>query len=212
MVARIVLVAIFLSGFLSLAWPRSFLAGALAAFLGLLAALFTLWFFRDPNPRVPDGAGLVVAPAHGLVDVVDELDEPEVMQGRCRRISIFLSVFDVHVQQAPVAGQVFHVCHHSGRFLNALKTESAAHNENVLIGLRTTDPTDTRVGVRLIAGLIARRIVPWVAAGGSVARGERVSLIQFGSRVDLYLPPSAELRVQTGQRVVGGETIVAHLS
>lgn len=212
MVSRSVLVVIFLAAFLSFIWPRSFFAAAVVVFLGLVFTLFTLYFFRDPNPRVPEGAGLVVAPGHGKVDVVDELDEPSVMKGRCKRISIFLSVFDVHVQQAPVAGEVLGVRHQPGKFLNALKTESAAHNENVLIGLRASDPSGTVVGVRLIAGLIARRIIPWLKPGDTVARGGRISLIQFGSRVDLYLPPTAEITVQIGQRVVGGETVVARLA
>jgi len=212
MVARMVVAAILLTGFLTLAWPRSFLLGALCAFLGLVATLFTLYFFRDPNPRVPAEPGLVVAPGHGKVDVVDQLEEPHVMGGRCHRISIFLSVFDVHVQQAPVAGTVTVVRHQAGKFLNALKTESAAHNENVLIGLRAADAGGVPVGVRLIAGLIARRIVPWLQAGEGVQRGERISLIQFGSRVDLYLPLSATLTVRPGQRVVGGETVVARLA
>ncbi|MCW5556600.1 MAG: phosphatidylserine decarboxylase family protein [Verrucomicrobiae bacterium] len=212
MVARIVIASIFLSGFVTLAWPRSFLLGAIMAFLGLVGTLFTLHFFRDPNPRVPSEPGVVVAPGHGKVDVVDQLEEPVVMGGRCQRISIFLSVFDVHVQQSPVAGAVTMVRHQPGKFLNALKTESAAHNENVLIGLRADDPAGAPVGVRLIAGLIARRIIPWLQPGENVRRGERIALIQFGSRVDLYLPLSATLTVRSGQRVVGGETVVARLS
>jgi phosphatidylserine decarboxylase len=175
----------------------------------LLFTAFTLYFFRDPTAKVPAGAGLVVAPAHGQVDVIDELEEPHVLGGRCRRVSIFLSVFDVHVQQAPVAGRVCHVKHTPGQFLNALKLESAALNENVLIGFDTTEPAVGRVGVRLITGLIARRILPWVAEGDTPAKGERISLIQFGSRVDLYLPLAAEVAVKLGDRVVGGETVMA---
>jgi phosphatidylserine decarboxylase len=212
MVSRAVLVVIFLTAFLSFVWPKSFWVAAGVAFLGLVFTLFTLYFFRDPNPRVPTEPGLVVAPGHGKVDVVDELDEPTVMRGRCRRISIFLSVFDVHVQQAPVAGEVTLVRQNPGQFLNALKTESATHNENVLIGLRASDPAGTLVGVRLIAGLIARRIIPWLQTGETVLRGERISLIQFGSRVDLYLPMNAEIRISVGQRVVGGETVLARLT
>lgn len=211
MLAKAVLLVIFLTAFFSLVWPKSFLLAALIAFLGFVFALFTLWFFRDPNPRVPTQPGVVVAPGHGKLDVIDELEEMTVMGGRCRRLSIFLSVFDIHVQQAPVAGTVTLVKHNPGQFLNALKTESAAHNENVLIGLRTTDTGHPMVGVRLLAGLIARRILPWLVPGETVARGERISLIQFGSRVDLYLPLSAEITVQVGQRVRGGETVVARL-
>jgi len=175
----------------------------------ILFACFTLYFFRDPTAQVPAGRGMVVAPAHGKVDIIDEIEEPAVMGGRCRRVSIFLSVFDVHVQQAPVAGRVVLVQHTPGKFLNALKAESATENENVLIGYDATEPSHGRIGMRLLAGLIARRIIPWVKPGDEVAKGERVSLIQFGSRVDIYLPLSAAVEVKTGQRVVGGETIVS---
>ncbi len=174
-------------------------------------ALFTLYFFRDPEARVPSGAGIVVAPAHGKVDIIDEIEEPKVMGGRCRRVSIFLSVFDVHVQQAPVAGRVTLVEHTPGKFLNAMKAESATENENVLIGFEPTDPKTRRIGVRLLTGLIARRIIPWARVDETVAKGERISLIQFGSRVDLYLPLEAVVAVRLGERAVGGETIMARM-
>lgn len=177
--------------------------------LWLLFALFTLIFFRDPTPRVPSEPGLVVAPAHGKVDTVDAVDEPLFMEGRCQRVSIFLSVVDVHVQYAPVAGTVAFYKYTEGKFLNAMKADSAEHNENALIGFESADPAGAKVGVRLIAGLIARRIVPWVQAGDKFGRGDRISLIQFGSRVDLYLPENAKLRVKAGSRVVGGETVLA---
>jgi phosphatidylserine decarboxylase len=175
----------------------------------VLFALFTLYFFRDPNPRVPSGAGLVVAPGHGKIDVIDTLHEPRFMDGECRRISIFLSVFDVHVQNAPVSGKVTFFKYTEGKFLNAMKTESAEHNENVLLGFTASDPNGERIGVRLITGLIARRLVPWVGEGDEVERGDRISLIQFGSRVDVYLPLHAQVRVKVGDRAVGGETVLA---
>jgi len=175
----------------------------------ILFALFTLYFFRDPNPLVPAAANLAVSPAHGKVDVIDEVTEPEFMGGNCRRISIFLSVFNVHVQNAPVAGKIVHFRHHPGEFFNAMDTESAARNENLLIGLESRERVGEKIGVRLIAGLIARRIVPWVAVGDEPARGERIGLIQFGSRVDLYLPPAATIKVKLGDKVVGGQTIMA---
>jgi len=185
--------------------------GTLGVLLGplLLFAGFNAYFFRDPDAQVPKGAGLVVSPAHGTVDVVDEVDEPLVMKGRCRRVSIFLSVVDVHVQQAPVAGKVTRVTHTPGLFLNALDTESADKNENVLLGFDASEPGRGPVAVRLLAGLIARRILPWVAVGDKVAKGERISLIQFGSRVDLYLPMEAQVQATLGQKVVGGETVLA---
>jgi len=177
--------------------------------LWILFSLFSLFFFRDPTPRVPDGARIVVAPGHGKVDLIDTVEEPQFMGGACQRVSIFLSVFDVHVQNAPVAGAVRFYKYTEGKFLNAMKADSATHNENALIGFEASDPAGTRVGVRLIAGLIARRIVPWVSVGETVERGERISLIQFGSRVDLYLPREARVRVMLGQRVVGGHTVIA---
>ncbi len=172
-------------------------------------AIFTLYFFRDPTPDVPMESGLIVAPGHGKVDVIDTTDEMEFMGGRCQRISIFLSVFDVHVQQAPVAGRVTYYKYKRGEFVNAMKTECADLNENALIGFEATEPKGAKVGVRLIAGLIARRIVPWVTTEDEVDRGERISLIQFGSRVNLYLPLNTTITVKLGDRVKGGETVVA---
>ena len=179
--------------------------------LWMLFAIFTLYFFRDPQARVPSGANLVVSPGHGKVDMIDELDEPVFMGGRCKRISMFLSVIDVHVQNTPIAGQVKYVRHTSGKFLNAMAAESAAENENVLIGFESSERPGVKIGARLIAGLIARRIIPWVSEGETVARGERMSLIQFGSRVDVYLPLSAKIQVKLGDKTVGGETVLAML-
>ena len=182
----------------------------LAAFW-LLFALFTLYFFRDPNARVPIGANLVLSPAHATVDVVDATTEPQVMGGECRRISMFLSVLDVHVQKAPVSGKVTFLKYTAGQFLSALKTESAVHNENVLLGFEAVEPPGRKLAVRLVAGVLARRIVPWVEKDDAVVRGERISMIQFGSRADVYLPLDAKIKVKPGDRVVGGETVLALL-
>ncbi len=175
----------------------------------VLFAAFCVNFFRDPDPVVPKDPNAIVAPGHGRVDVIDETTELEFMGGACKRISIFLSVFDVHVQQAPVAGRVVHLRHKPGQFLNAMRTDSSSLNENVLIGLESSERPGEKIGVRLIAGLIARRIIPWISSHDLVARGERISLIQFGSRVDLYLPLTSTVQVRLGDRVKGGETIVA---
>jgi len=172
-------------------------------------ALFCLWFFRDPNPNVPLGANVIVAPAHGKVDVIDETTEPEFIGGACKRISIFLSVIEVHVQKAPVSGTITLVKHTAGEFLSALKSESAARNENVLVGFESSEKPGEKIAVRLIAGVLARRVIPWIAQGDEVARGERISLIQFGSRVDLYLPPLVQVQVKLGDKVRGGETVIA---
>ena len=201
-------------------WAIAFLGSVIAAVFvavsvpvlvvtWLAFTVFTLYFFRDPTPRVPVGANLVVAPAHGKVDVIDQTTEPLFMGGECQRVSIFLSVFNVHVQNAPVGGKVSFLKYTMGQFLNAMRTESAIHNENVLLGFEASEPKGQKVGVRLIAGVIARRIVPFVQVGEEVARGARISLIQFGSRADVYLPAGAKINVQLGDRVVGGQSILA---
>jgi phosphatidylserine decarboxylase len=155
--------------------------GSLATFVGgLIAAItsvfVTLWwcspcsplFFRDPNPLAPTLPNAIVSPAHGKVDVIDETTEVEFMGGPCKRISIFLSVIDVHVQKAPVTGQVVYQKRRDGKFLSATKADSAEHNECVLLGFVPTDYPDRKVGLRLIAGLIARRIIVWVETGETV--------------------------------------------
>lgn len=208
--ALIGVVVVLILGFLSVVIGSLVVAGTtVLVLLWFFFALFTLYFFRDPNPRVPPGPNLVISPAHGKVDVIDTTIEPLFMGGECQRVSIFLSVVDVHVQNAPVSGRVAFFKYTLGKFLNALKTESAEQNENVLLGFASTDPAGQKVGVRLIAGLIARRIVPFVKEGDEMVRGDRISLIQFGSRADVYLPASARIKVKLGDRVVGGQTILA---
>jgi phosphatidylserine decarboxylase len=196
-------------------WLAKHLGGFLVAISGTLLVgwglftVFTLYFFRDPTPKVPSAAGVVVSPAYATVDAIDDFVEQDFMGGECRRISMFLSVIDVHVQFLPVSGTVALVKHTPGQYLNAMRADSAQFNENVLIGLTASDPRGEKIGVRLIAGLIARRIIPWVRPGETGARGERMSLIQFGSRADVYLPRRAKICVQLGDKVVGGETILA---
>ena len=177
--------------------------------LWVVFALFTLYFFRDPNPNVPVAANIVISPGHGKVDVIDTITEPLFVGGECQRISMFLSVIDVHVQNAPVGGKVVFFKYTVGEFMNAIKTECALHNENLLLGFEASDPRGAKIGVRLIAGVIARRIVPFVKEGDEVSRGERISLIQFGSRADVYLPLGAKIKVKLNDHVTGGETILA---
>jgi len=179
------------------------------AVLWVLFAGFTFNFFRDPDARVPEGKKLVLAPAHGTVDVVDETTEPEFMGGRCRRISIFLNVFDVHVQKAPVSGQMVFHKHQDGQYLSATRSDCGTFNENVLLGFLPAEAPEQKLGVRLIAGLIARRIIVWAAAGEAVQAGERISLVQFGSRAEVYLPLGARIQCKLGDKMVGGETILA---
>jgi phosphatidylserine decarboxylase len=212
LIALIVLLVVAALG--ALALPK----GAIGwAFFGAVLALwvlftaFTLYFFRDPDARVPAGPNLVLAPGHGKVDAIGTTTEPAFMDGECQRVSIFLSVFDVHVQNAPISGKIAYFKYTAGKFLNALKADSAIYNENVLLGFEASEPRGLKVGVRLIAGVIARRIVPFVQQGDEVARGDRVSLIQFGSRADVYLPRNARIKVQLNEHAVGGETVLAVL-
>jgi phosphatidylserine decarboxylase len=177
--------------------------------LWVLLVVFTAYFFRDPDPMTPTGANLVIAPGHGKVDVIDTTTENEFMGGECRRISIFLSVFDIHVQNAPVTGRISFFKHTPGEYLNAMRTDCAQFNENVLIGIDSVEPRGEKIGVRLIAGLIARRIVPWISQNDAVQRGERIGLIQFGSRVDIYLSMRAKIKIKLGDKVIGGETVIA---
>jgi phosphatidylserine decarboxylase len=200
---------------LGVAWLGEHLAAFVLTISGslfglwIIFALFTFYFFRDPDPMTPTGSNLVISPGHGKVDAIDTTTEPDFIGGECQRISIFLSVFDIHVQNAPVTGRIAYFKHTPGLYLNALSADSAKFNENVLIGIDSVEPRGEKIGVRLIAGLIARRIVPWISQNDAVHRGERISLIQFGSRVDVYLPKHAKIKVSLGDKVIGGETVIA---
>lgn len=176
--------------------------------LWCLSVGFIFYFFRDPTPRVPEVPDVIVAPAHGTVDLVDETSL-DFMGGPCKRISIFLSVLDVHVQYAPVDGKVVLSRHQQGRFLSALRADSSLHNENHLTGIRFSEGVEGRLALRQIAGCIARRIRTWKGEGDLVRRGARIGLIHFGSRCDLYLPRSSQITAKPGDKVVGGQTIVA---
>jgi phosphatidylserine decarboxylase len=173
--------------------------------LPLVLAAFFLWFFRDPNRTVPQGAGQIVSPADG---VVTEAEWIETISGSRLRLSIFLNVFDVHVNRSPVTGVVKVSDFRKGMFLNAMKAESVLHNEQTLI---TIDAGSYEVSFKQIAGLLARRIVCNVKVGDRVERGQRIGLIKFGSRVDILMPAAADLKVKHGSRVKGGSTVLAVL-
>lgn len=169
----------------------------------LLLAAFFLWFFRDPDRVIPEGEGVVVSPADGLVTEVALIDTPA---GPRQRISIFLSVFDVHVNRAPISGVLSEVQYQKGLYLNAMNPESAVKNEQKSVTIRGKN---AEITFKLIAGLLARRIVLPLQEGDSVERGQRVGLIKFGSRCDVILPGSAAIAVKKGQRVRGGSSILA---
>jgi phosphatidylserine decarboxylase len=173
----------------------------------LALALFFLWFFRDPPRAVPAGEGLIVSPGDGLVTEAATVTTPE---GPRRRISIFLSVFDVHVNRAPIGGVIGRVRYRRGAFLNAMNPASADRNEQNVVTVRGEGKDQgIEVTFKQIAGLLARRIVFDCAEGDRVARGQRVGIIKFGSRVDVLLPAEAVLQVQVGERVRGGASVLA---
>lgn len=184
-----------------------FTGGWMWAIVPVLLALFFLWFFRDPHRRIPAGKGLIVSPGDGLVTETAVISTPS---GPRQRISIFLSVFDVHVNRAPISGVLSSVRYQKGKYLNAMNPDSAERNEqNVVTVLGREADQGIEVTFKQIAGLLARRIVFRYREGQTVARGERVGLIKFGSRVDVVLPADAVLRVKVGERVKGGESVLA---
>lgn len=169
----------------------------------IILAAFLVWFFRDPSRKIPQGPGLIVSPADGKVEDAEWI---ETTGGSRVRVSIFLNVFDVHVNRVPVSGTVTLAEYREGQFLNALNAESAVHNEQTLV---TIDNGEYSVSFKQIAGLLARRILCNVQEGDQVVRGERMGLIKFGSRVDVLLPAGVELRVRAGDRVKGGSSVLA---
>lgn len=181
--------------------------------LGWVGAIATAWcayFFRDPDRVTPGREGLVVSAADGrIVSIASVVPPRELALGDepRARISVFLSIFDVHIVRAPVAGRVIRSVYVPGAFLNAELDKASEDNERRALVIETE--TGEKVGVVLIAGLIARRIVTLVGEGTSVARGERIGLIRFGSRVDVYLPAGAPILVAAGQTAIGGETVLA---
>ncbi|MGO9432925.1 MAG: phosphatidylserine decarboxylase [Terracidiphilus sp.] len=169
----------------------------------VLLSAFFLWFFRDPQRTIPHGEGLIVSPGDGLVTEAVDLSTPD---GPRKRISIFLSVFDVHVNRSPIAGVLTSVRYQRGRYLNAMNPSSADQNEQNIVTVRGEG---FEVTFKQIAGLLARRIVFNFSEGSTLERGQRVGLIKFGSRVDVILPGTAVLRVKVGERVRGGASVLA---
>lgn len=187
--------------------------------MALAAGIFA--FFRDPERVVPQYEAAIIAPADGLVTAISEVEPPLELQvedaageaglpgGPVIRISIFMSVFDVHINRAPVGGTVRRVVYVPGRFMNAELDKASEDNERQHILIERGD--GLKLGFTQIAGLVARRIVPFVKPGDIVAKGQRVGLIRFGSRVDVYLPAGTDARVMVGQRIVAGETVLAEI-
>ncbi|MCL6678201.1 phosphatidylserine decarboxylase [Sphingomonas sp. RG327] len=193
--------------------------GGISHFLGWLLVGLTIWiaaFFRDPIRTTPQGANLVIAPADGLVTMIAKVPPPRELAGpdgltdpEMTRVSIFMSVFDVHINRSPIAGRVRKMAYVPGKFLNADLDKASEENERQHFLIESDD--GVLLGVTQIAGLVARRILTFVQQGDVVEAGQRIGMIRFGSRVDVYLPAGTGARVLLGQRAIAGETLIAEL-
>lgn len=180
--------------------------------VGVVLLLWCVYFFRDPDRVTPTRDGLVISPADGRVSAIETVTPPadlDIGSEPRVRISVFLSVFDVHINRAPVEGRIVRSVYIPGLFLNAELDKASEDNERQCLTIETA--SGVRVGCVQIAGLVARRIVTFVSEGNTLAAGERIGLIRFGSRADVYLPPGASPLVAVGQRAVGGETVLADM-
>ena len=181
----------------------------LAAFVLLLLALWVAYFFRDPERTGERGSALVVSPADGKLIMITEVDEPSFIKGRALRLSIFMNVFNVHVNRYPVDGTVEYVHYNKGKFFNAAAEKSSLENEQMSVGLKSGN---LKILVRQIAGLIARRIVTYSKVGDNVKQGDRMGIIRFGSRVDVFLPTGTKLRSKLGDVTTAGVTVLGEIS
>lgn len=202
-IAAILTIACYALALSRRSWPLWLLAFALT-----IIALWVVYFFRDPERAGERGDDLVIAPADGRIVMITEVDEPAFLHGRAIRISIFMNVFNVHVNRYPLAGTVRYVHYNPGKFLNAATEKSSLENEQSSIGIESNG---RRILVRQIAGLIARRIVTYSREGEQVEQGERLGIIRFGSRVDVFVPTDSEILVRIGQRPSAGTTVLARL-
>ncbi|MEZ5690715.1 MAG: phosphatidylserine decarboxylase [Rickettsiales bacterium] len=200
-------IAIFFAVFVVLALISSFLG-----WIGFILLFWCVYFFRNPNRISPIREGLIISPADGIVQTISKVIPPaelELGEDEHTRVSIFLNVFDVHVNRIPIAGSISKLHYEPGKFLNASLDKASEENERQII--KITTPDDASIGVVQIAGLVARRIVCDLIENQPVKTGEQFGIIRFGSRVDVYLPPDVMPMVMIGQRMVGGETIIADI-
>lgn len=190
---------------LSLIWMPLF-------WLGVGATIWCYYFFRDPVRVIPQQEGLVMSPADGIISLIENVVPPADLglgEIPVTRVSVFMNVFNCHVNRAPIAGTVTDIVYHHGKFLNASLDKASEHNERNCIAIEA--PDGTRIGVVQIAGLVARRIVSFVSEGDALGVGHRFGLIRFGSRLDVYLPQGVGPLVAVGQTAVAGETVLADL-
>ncbi len=196
------------SGMFGLALVRRSWILWLLAFLFTVIALWVAYFFRDPERTGERGQDIVVSPADGKLVLITEVEEPSFVGGRAVRLSVFMNVFNVHVNRYPVDGTVRHVFYNKGKFLNAAAEKSSLENEQMSVGIESAG---RKILMRQIAGLIARRIVTYSKVGDSARQGERMGLIRFGSRVDVFVPPGSEILVKIGDLTTAGTTVLARL-
>ena len=204
----IAIAALLTAGAFALAVSRRSWGLWLAAVVLLLLALWVAYFFRDPERTGERGTSLVVSPADGKLIMITEVDEPGFVRGRAIRMSIFMNVFNVHVNRYPVDGTVSYVHYNEGKFLNAAAEKSSLENEQMSVGIETGKH---RILVRQIAGLIARRIVTYSKPGDAAKQGERMGIIRFGSRVDVFIPTTSAVRAKLGDITTAGVTVLAEL-
>jgi phosphatidylserine decarboxylase len=188
---------------------RHSLGWSIAAVPLVIIALWVVYFFRDPERTGDRGEHLVVSPADGLVVMVTDVEEPSFIAGAATRISIFMNVFDVHVNRYPVNGVVKYLQYNKGLFLHAAHEKASLDNEQMSVGIESGS---RRILVRQIAGLIARRIVNYAKAGDKAEQGVRMGIIRFGSRVDVFIPTDSAVRIKVGERTVAGTTVLAELA
>lgn len=188
-------------------------AAVLAIAAGIVGILVA-WFFRDPNRSIPTEPGLVVSPADGKIVDIEELEHDEFVGGPAVKIGIFLSIFNVHINRSPITGRVIGLKYRPGKYLNALRPESARENEQLAVLLESSEPPYRGMVIRQITGAIARRIVCWVKPGDKLDAGEQFGMIKLGSRTELVLPREAslEIRTQLGNKVKAGTSILASYS
>lgn len=182
-----------------------FIAGIWLALLPFVLTIFMLFFFRDPERKIPEGKGIFLSPADGKIILIQDIREDKFLKDNTTEVSIFMSPFNVHVNRAPCDGVVESVVHTAGRFLSAFRHEASLQNENIAMLLNTNE---RKVLVRQVAGFLARRAVCRVKAGDKLKRGERYGIIKFSSRLDIYLPREADIKVKSGEKVKAGETVI----
>ena len=192
-----------------LTWLATLVFGLWMSIIAILLSMLTIlvaWFFRDPERGQPVDQDIVIAPADGKILAIDEIHEPSFFDGPCRRITIFLSIFNVHIQRAPIEGKVIHKYYKNGEYLAAWNEKASENNEQSSLGIATQYGS---VMVRQIAGLIARRIVTYPELEAVLEPGERIGLIRFGSRVDLFIPTHWKIESAVGDKALGGVTVLA---